>query len=145
MIRGLTQIQAQFQTSGNGKQALQVKLPLLGLFEIIVAMFCYLMGLWDPGYYEDGEFGIRLENVLIVKEADTNFNFGDKGYLSFEHITWAIADIIRTTLGPRFMLKMLFDASGGIMVTNDGNAILREIDLAHPTAKAWLITLAPLL
>jgi len=30
-------------------------------------------------------------------------------------------------------------------VTNDGNAILREIDLAHPDAKAWLIALAPLL
>ncbi|XP_024023588.1 probable Xaa-Pro aminopeptidase P isoform X3 [Morus notabilis] len=43
----------------------------------------------EPGYYEDGKFGIRLENVLIVKEADTRFNFGDKGYLSFEHITWA--------------------------------------------------------
>ncbi|KAF8405177.1 hypothetical protein HHK36_010077 [Tetracentron sinense] len=43
----------------------------------------------EPGYYEDGNFGIRLENVLIVKEASTKFNFGDKGYLSFEHITWA--------------------------------------------------------
>ncbi|KAG6666493.1 hypothetical protein I3843_01G030900 [Carya illinoinensis] len=43
----------------------------------------------EPGYYEDGNFGIRLENVLIIKEADTKFNFGDKGYLSFEHITWA--------------------------------------------------------
>ncbi|KAK3035251.1 hypothetical protein RJ639_033885 [Escallonia herrerae] len=43
----------------------------------------------EPGYYEDGNFGIRLENVLIVKEADTKFNFGDKGYLAFEHITWA--------------------------------------------------------
>lgn len=43
----------------------------------------------EPGYYEDGKFGIRLENVLIVKEADTGFNFGDKGYLAFEHITWA--------------------------------------------------------
>ncbi|KAI9089265.1 hypothetical protein K1719_029544 [Acacia pycnantha] len=43
----------------------------------------------EPGYYEDGKFGIRLENVLIVKEAGTKFNFGDKGYLSFEHITWA--------------------------------------------------------
>lgn len=42
----------------------------------------------EPGYYEDGNFGIRLENVLIIKEADTKFNFGDKGYLSFEHITW---------------------------------------------------------
>eukprot|EP00256_Glycine_max_P032622 XP_006577470.2 T-complex protein 1 subunit gamma-like [Glycine max] len=50
----------------------------------------------------------------------------------------AIADIIRTTLGPRFMLKMLFDASGGIMVTNDGNAILHEIDLARPTAKSMI-------
>ncbi|ONK59887.1 uncharacterized protein A4U43_C08F11980 [Asparagus officinalis] len=43
----------------------------------------------EPGYYEDGNFGIRLENVLIVKEANTKFNFGDKGYLTFEHITWA--------------------------------------------------------
>ncbi|KAF2283578.1 hypothetical protein GH714_012062 [Hevea brasiliensis] len=42
----------------------------------------------EPGYYEDGNFGIRLENVLIVKEGNTKFNFGDKGYLSFEHITW---------------------------------------------------------
>ncbi|KAJ4962498.1 hypothetical protein NE237_022437 [Protea cynaroides] len=43
----------------------------------------------EPGYYEDGNFGIRLENVLIVEEANTKFNFGDKGYLAFEHITWA--------------------------------------------------------
>ncbi|KAH7566447.1 hypothetical protein JRO89_XS08G0163700 [Xanthoceras sorbifolium] len=43
----------------------------------------------EPGYYEDGSFGIRLENVLIIKDADTQFNFGDKGYLCFEHITWA--------------------------------------------------------
>uniref|UniRef100_A0A7N0T7V3 Xaa-Pro aminopeptidase P n=1 Tax=Kalanchoe fedtschenkoi TaxID=63787 RepID=A0A7N0T7V3_KALFE len=43
----------------------------------------------EPGYYEDGNFGIRLENVLVVNEANTPFNFGDKGYLSFEHITWA--------------------------------------------------------
>lgn len=42
----------------------------------------------EPGYYEDGSFGIRLENVLIVKEANTKFNFGEKGYLAFEHITW---------------------------------------------------------
>ncbi|CAJ2646349.1 unnamed protein product [Trifolium pratense] len=43
----------------------------------------------EPGYYEDGAFGIRLENVLVINKADTNYNFGDKGYLSFEHITWA--------------------------------------------------------
>lgn len=43
----------------------------------------------EPGYYEDGNFGIRLENVLIVNKAKTSFNFGEKGYLEFEHITWA--------------------------------------------------------
>ncbi|KAG0485442.1 hypothetical protein HPP92_009521 [Vanilla planifolia] len=43
----------------------------------------------EPGYYEDGNFGIRLENVLVVKEAEAKFNFGGRGYLSFEHITWA--------------------------------------------------------
>ncbi|KAK1423598.1 hypothetical protein QVD17_18902 [Tagetes erecta] len=43
----------------------------------------------EPGYYEDGKFGIRLENVLIIKEAATQFNYANKGYLEFEHITWA--------------------------------------------------------
>uniref|UniRef100_A0A0E0BJX1 Peptidase M24 domain-containing protein n=1 Tax=Oryza glumipatula TaxID=40148 RepID=A0A0E0BJX1_9ORYZ len=54
----------------------------------------------EPGYYEDGSFGIRLENVLIVKEANTKYNFGDKGYLAFEHITWAPyqTKLIDTTL-----------------------------------------------
>lgn len=50
----------------------------------------------------------------------------------------AVADIIRTTLGPRAMLKMLLDAAGGIVVTNDGNAILRELDLAHPAARSMI-------
>ena len=43
---------------------------------------------------------------------------------------------MRTTLGPRAMLKMLLDANGGIVLTNDGNAILREIDVSHPAAKS---------
>ena len=48
----------------------------------------------------------------------------------------AVADIVRTTLGPRAMLKMLLDANGGIVLTNDGNAILREIDVSHPAAQS---------
>ena len=49
-----------------------------------------------------------------------------------------MADIVRTTLGPKSMLKMLLDPMGGIVITNDGNAILREIDVAHPAAKNML-------
>ncbi|CAO3597385.1 unnamed protein product [Absidia cylindrospora] len=41
----------------------------------------------EPGYYEDGKFGIRIENVLVVRDANTPNNFGDRGYLGFEHVT----------------------------------------------------------
>src|SRR6185312_17207936 len=36
------------------------------------------------------------------------------------------------------MLKMVLDPMGGIVLTNDGNAILREIDVAHPAAKSMI-------
>ena len=49
-----------------------------------------------------------------------------------------MADIIRTTLGPRSMLKMLLDPMGGIVMTNDGNCILREVDVSHPAAKSMI-------
>ncbi|KAI1001740.1 putative Xaa-Pro aminopeptidase P [Podosphaera aphanis] len=41
----------------------------------------------EPGYYQDGAFGVRIENVLIVREAETLHHFGDKPYLRFEHVT----------------------------------------------------------
>jgi Xaa-Pro aminopeptidase len=41
----------------------------------------------EPGYYEDGKFGIRIENVMIIKEVQTPNNFGGRGYLGFEHVT----------------------------------------------------------
>jgi len=41
----------------------------------------------EPGYYEDGNYGIRIENVIMVAEAETKYKFGDKPYLGFEHVT----------------------------------------------------------
>ena len=41
----------------------------------------------EPGYYEDGNFGIRIENMIMAKEAETTYRFGDKPYLGFEHVT----------------------------------------------------------
>eukprot|EP00761_Pharyngomonas_kirbyi_P014833 gb/GECH01014863.1/.p1 GENE.gb/GECH01014863.1/~~gb/GECH01014863.1/.p1 ORF type:complete len:617 (+),score=120.10 gb/GECH01014863.1/:1-1851(+) len=43
----------------------------------------------EPGYYEDGNFGIRIENVMVVRRASTPHRFNGKTFLSFEHITWA--------------------------------------------------------
>ena len=41
----------------------------------------------EPGFYVDGSFGIRIENIIMVREAKTKHSFGDKPYLGFEHVT----------------------------------------------------------
>ncbi|MEK6856156.1 MAG: TCP-1/cpn60 chaperonin family protein, partial [Nanoarchaeota archaeon] len=46
-----------------------------------------------------------------------------------------VADIVKTTLGPKGMDKMLVDSSGNITVTNDGVTILEQLDIDHPAAK----------
>ncbi|TFY73428.1 hypothetical protein EWM64_g10584, partial [Hericium alpestre] len=60
---------------------------------------------------------------------------GRKAQISNITAAKTVADVIRTCLGPKAMLKMILDPMGGILLTNDGNAILREIDVAHPAAK----------
>jgi thermosome len=47
----------------------------------------------------------------------------------------AISDAVKSTLGPKGMDKMLVDSMGDTVVTNDGAAILREMDVKHPVAK----------
>jgi thermosome len=46
-----------------------------------------------------------------------------------------VAEIVRTSLGPRGMDKMLVDSLGDVTITNDGATILKEIDVQHPAAK----------
>ncbi len=47
----------------------------------------------------------------------------------------AVSDIVKTTLGPKGMDKMLVNAIGDIVLTNDGATILKEMSIEHPTAK----------
>jgi thermosome len=47
----------------------------------------------------------------------------------------AVAEAVRTTLGPKGMDKMLVDSSGGVVITNDGVTILDEMDIEHPAAQ----------
>lgn len=70
-----------------------------------------------------------------ITDSNTQREHGRKAQLSNIAAARAVADIIRTTLGPRAMLKMILDPVGGINLTNDGNAILREVDVSHPAAK----------
>jgi len=47
----------------------------------------------------------------------------------------AVAQCVRTTLGPKGMDKMIVDAAGDVIVTNDGVTILKEMQIEHPAAK----------
>lgn len=47
----------------------------------------------------------------------------------------AVADAVRSTLGPKGMDKMLVDSIGDIVITNDGVTILEEMEIEHPSAK----------
>jgi len=47
----------------------------------------------------------------------------------------AVADVVRTSLGPRGMDKMIQDPKGEVLITNDGATILKQMEVVHPTAK----------
>eukprot|EP00405_Crypthecodinium_cohnii_P015622 CAMPEP_0206455370 /NCGR_PEP_ID=MMETSP0324_2-20121206/21709_1 /ASSEMBLY_ACC=CAM_ASM_000836 /TAXON_ID=2866 /ORGANISM="Crypthecodinium cohnii, Strain Seligo" /LENGTH=601 /DNA_ID=CAMNT_0053926055 /DNA_START=194 /DNA_END=1997 /DNA_ORIENTATION=- len=72
---------------------------------------------------------------VFVLNKNTKREQGRKAQLTNIQAGKTVASIVRTTLGPRAMLKMLLDPMGGIVMTNDGNAILREVDVTHPAAK----------
>ncbi len=72
--------------------------------------------------------------VLILKEG-TGRSRGKQAQRNNIMAARIIAEAIKTTLGPRGMDKMLISGMGDIKITNDGAAILKEIDVEHPAAK----------
>ncbi|KAL9129345.1 MAG: hypothetical protein Q9217_002183 [Psora testacea] len=76
--------------------------------------------------------------VVVMNTQAGDRQTGRKAQLSNITAAKTVADIIRSCLGPKAMLKMLLDPMGGIVLTNDGHAILREIEVAHPAAKSMI-------
>jgi len=79
-----------------------------------------------------------MQAPVMVLNTNTKRETGRTAQLGNIMAAKAVSDIIRTTLGPRSMLKMLLDPMGGIVMTNDGNCILREVDVSHPAAKSMI-------
>ncbi len=72
--------------------------------------------------------------VLVLKESALQ----QKGKDAQENNIAAaklVAELVRTSLGPRGLDKMLVDSLGDVTITNDGATILKEIDVQHPAAK----------
>jgi thermosome len=72
--------------------------------------------------------------VLILKEGSTETK-GKEAQKNNFTAAKTVAEIVRTSLGPRGMDKMLVDSLGDVTITNDGATILKEIDVQHPAAK----------
>ncbi|KAJ2136047.1 T-complex protein 1 subunit gamma, partial [Coemansia sp. RSA 678] len=78
------------------------------------------------------------QSSVIVVNTNKERESGHKAQMSNIAAGKTVADVVRTSLGPRAMLKMLLDPMGGITLTNDGFAILRECEVAHPAAKSMI-------
>ena len=72
--------------------------------------------------------------VLILKEGASR-NRGRDAQRSNMMAARVVGDVVKSTLGPRGMDKMLVDSLGDVTVTNDGATVLDEIDVQNPSAK----------
>ncbi|HOO54455.1 MAG TPA: thermosome subunit alpha [Methanothrix sp.] len=78
--------------------------------------------------------GLTNAPILILKEGhkrETGKDAQRRNIMAAK----AVAEAVKTTLGPKGMDKMLVDGTGDIVITNDGATILREMDIEHPVAK----------
>lgn len=70
---------------------------------------------------------MKPQQTVLVFKPSFKKESDRKAQLATIQASRALSEVIRTTLGPRAMLKMMLDPMGGIVITNDGNAILREV------------------
>ncbi|CAG7927980.1 unnamed protein product [Penicillium olsonii] len=81
---------------------------------------------------------VSFAPVVVMNTNSGERQVGRRAQMSNITAAKTVADIIRSCLGPKAMLKMLLDPMGGIVLTNDGHAILREIEVSHPAAKSMI-------
>jgi thermosome len=74
------------------------------------------------------------QQVIILKQG-TSRNRGKKAQNNNIDAAKLIAELVKTSLGPRGMDKMLVDSMGDVTITNDGATMLKDLDIQHPAAK----------
>ncbi|RKO93463.1 hypothetical protein BDK51DRAFT_35863 [Blyttiomyces helicus] len=79
--------------------------------------------------------GMMQPQIILLKEG-TDTSQGKGQILSNINAVIAVADMIRTTLGPRGMDKLIVESKGSVTISNDGATILRLLDVVHPAGKA---------
>lgn len=90
----------------------------------------------EPGYYQDGEFGLRIEDIVQVVKANTTHNFNNRGYLTFNTITLVPKSI--NLIVPQMLTDFELDYLNKYHKTcrEDIGPMLDE--QGHSKAKEWL-------
>merc|ERR1712038_2225577 len=78
--------------------------------------------------------GPMQPQIILLKEG-TNTSQGIPQLISNINSCEAIADAIRTTLGPRGMDKLIVSENGSTTISNDGATIVKQLDIVHPAAR----------
>jgi thermosome len=76
----------------------------------------------------------NVQPIFILPEG-TLRNTGKSAQKANIAAAKAVAETVRTTLGPKGMDKMLVDSMGDVIISNDGVTILNEMEIEHPAAK----------
>ncbi|MFY9539103.1 MAG: thermosome subunit beta [Methanosarcina flavescens] len=77
---------------------------------------------------------MAAQPIFILREGSKRTHGSDAQHSNIMAAK-AVAEAVRTTLGPKGMDKMLVDSLGDVVITNDGATILKEMDIEHPGAK----------
>uniref|UniRef100_A0A2P2MJ00 T-complex protein 1 subunit eta-like n=1 Tax=Rhizophora mucronata TaxID=61149 RepID=A0A2P2MJ00_RHIMU len=76
-----------------------------------------------------------LQPQIILLKEGTDTSQGKAQLVSNINACTAVADVVRTTLGPRGMDKLIHDDKGNVTISNDGATIMKLLDIVHPAAK----------
>ncbi|KAL6957326.1 T-complex protein 1 subunit eta [Sarracenia purpurea var. burkii] len=76
-----------------------------------------------------------LQPQIILLKEGTDTSQGKAQLVSNINACMAVADVVRTTLGPRGMDKLIHDEKGNTTISNDGATIMKLLDIVHPAAK----------
>merc|ERR1719446_120758 len=87
-----------------------------------------------------GRGGMMMPNmgmqrqIVLLKEG-TDSSQGKAQLISNINACQAVVDVVRTTLGPRGMDKLIHDEQGNVTITNDGATLMKQLQIVHPAAK----------
>ena len=81
--------------------------------------------------------GMGMQPSIILLKEGTDTSQGKAQLISNINACAAVADIVRTTLGPRGMDKLIH-CNGKVVISNDGATIMKTLEIVHPAAKSMV-------